>query len=45
VVDNWYTSVELAELLNRQQTHLVGTLRTNRKSNPKEVTPKKFKKR
>lgn len=41
VVDNWYTSVELAELLNRQQTHLVGTLRNNRKSNPKEVTKKK----
>jgi len=45
VVDNWYTSVELAELLNRQQTHLVGTLRTNRKSNPKEVTKKKIKKK
>lgn len=44
VVDNWYASVELAELLNSKQTHLVGTLRTNRKSNPKEVTAKKLKK-
>lgn len=44
VVDNWYSSVELAELLNSKQTHLIGTLRTNRKSNPKEVTNKKFKK-
>lgn len=44
VVDNWYTSVELAELLNSKQTHLVGTLRKNRKSNPKDVTVKKLKK-
>lgn len=26
-VDNWYTSIELAESLNDRQTHLVGTLR------------------
>lgn len=42
-VDNWYTSIELAELLNSRQTHLVGTLRANRKSNPKNVTQKKLK--
>lgn len=44
-VDNWYTSIELAELINSRQTHLVGTLRANRKSNPKDVTQKKIKKR
>lgn len=43
-VDNWYTSIELAESLNDRQTHLVGTLRANRKSNPKDVTQKKIKK-
>jgi len=42
-VDNWYTSIELAESLNDRQTHLVGTLRANRKSNPKDVTEKKLK--
>lgn len=42
--DNFYTSIYLAhELLNRS-THLVGTLRTNRKLNPKEVTQSKLKK-
>lgn len=34
-VDNWYTSVHLADLLGEQKTHLVGTLRSNRKQNPK----------
>lgn len=42
-VDNWYSSVELAELLQSRNTYLVGTLRCNRKSNPKEVTKKKLK--
>ncbi|KAL4091617.1 hypothetical protein QTP88_026276 [Uroleucon formosanum] len=42
-VDNWYISIELAESLNGRQTHLVGTLRSNRKSNPKDVTQKKLK--
>lgn len=32
--DNWYTSVSLAETLLRRRTHLVGTLRTNRKKSP-----------
>ncbi|KAE9523006.1 hypothetical protein AGLY_016637 [Aphis glycines] len=42
--DNWYSSYGLAiELLNRK-THLVGTLRSNRKNNPKEVIQKKLKK-
>lgn len=43
-VDNWYSSVELAELLQSRKTYLVGTLRSNRKSNPIEVTKKKLKK-
>lgn len=41
-VDNYYTSVELARKLLSQQTHLVGTLRKNRKNNPKEVTEKRL---
>jgi len=43
-VDNWYTSVTLAHKLNEQQTHIVGTLRANRKGNPKDITNKKIKK-
>ncbi|KAF0687698.1 piggyBac transposable element-derived protein 4-like, partial [Aphis craccivora] len=43
-VDNWYSSVELAEKLKTRQTHLVGTIRSNRKSNPKQVVKKKLKK-
>ncbi|XP_060849732.1 uncharacterized protein LOC132928838 [Rhopalosiphum padi] len=42
-MSNWYSSVELAELLQSKNTYLVGTLRCNRKSNPKEVTKKKLK--
>lgn len=41
-VDNWYTSTDLAEKLLDRNTHLVGTLRANRKRNPKEVTKKKL---
>ncbi|KAJ8938122.1 hypothetical protein NQ314_011596 [Rhamnusium bicolor] len=35
--DNWYTSVGLARKLATRGTHLVGTLRSNRKCNPKNV--------
>ncbi|KAJ8936553.1 hypothetical protein NQ314_012293 [Rhamnusium bicolor] len=35
--DNWYTSVGLARELATCGTHLVGTLRSNRKCNPKNV--------
>lgn len=42
--DNWYTSVNLAHKLLDCNTHLVGTLRNNRKQNPKDITFKKFKK-
>lgn len=42
--DNFYSSVDLAEELNKKKNHLVGTLRSNRKNNPKEVINKKLKK-
>ena len=35
--DNWYTSVDLANNLIDKNTHLIGTLRTNRKGNPSKV--------
>lgn len=41
-IDNFYTSVNLAESLLQQKTHIVGTLRKNRKFNPKEVINKKL---
>ena len=43
-VDNYYTSIELAHKLLERNTHLVGTLRKNRKNNPKDVINKKLKK-
>lgn len=42
--DNFYTSINLARELLKQKTHLVGTLRKNRKLNPIEVSTKKLKK-
>ena len=42
--DNWYTSVSLANELLSRSTNLVGTLRSNRKFNPKEVINAKLKK-
>ncbi|XP_039275048.1 piggyBac transposable element-derived protein 4-like [Nilaparvata lugens] len=41
--DNFYTSVGLAHELNGRQTHLVGTLRQNRKLNPKSIIIHKLK--
>lgn len=41
--DNWYTSVDLARDLVKNETHLVGTLRKNRKNLPKEVVNAKLK--
>lgn len=35
--DNWYTSIPLAYQLQQRKTHLVGTLRLNRKHLPPEV--------
>lgn len=43
-VDNYYTSMELAHKLLERKTHLVGTLRKNRKNNPKDVINKRLKK-
>ncbi|KAG5880822.1 hypothetical protein JTB14_019466 [Gonioctena quinquepunctata] len=43
-MDNYYNSVTLSEKLLNSRTHSVGTLRSNRKRNPKEVTEKKLKK-
>lgn len=42
--DNWYTSVDLARKLLDNETHLVGTLRKNRKHIPKTVVSSKLKK-
>ena len=41
--DNFYTSVALANILLKNETHLVGTIRKNRAGNPKEVTTAKLK--
>lgn len=43
-MDNYYNSVALAKSLYKQKTHIVGTLRKNRKRNPKSVVTKKLKK-
>ena len=42
-VDNFYTSLTLANALLAKQTFMCGTLRQNRKGNPKEVCQKKQK--
>lgn len=42
--DNWYSSYDLASELLYRSTYLVGTLRSNRKNNPREVVDKKLKK-
>lgn len=41
--DNFYTSVSLAHELAKRSTHLVGTLRSNRKLNPLDVIHAKLK--
>lgn len=41
--DNWYTSVNLAVKLLMRNTHLVGTLRSNRKNNAPDVVGAKLK--
>jgi hypothetical protein len=42
--DNFYTSVTLAHELTKRKTHLVSTVRTNRKMNCVDVTKQKIKK-
>lgn len=45
IMDNYYNSVGLSDLLLRKhKTHTTGTLRANRKKNPKVVTLQKLKK-
>lgn len=45
ILDNWYTSVELAEKLGEHNTYLIGTLRSNRKSNPRDIVKHRLKKK
>ncbi|CAH1975477.1 unnamed protein product [Acanthoscelides obtectus] len=42
--DNYYTSLELANILLDHKTHYIGTLRANQRGNPKEVILKNLKK-
>lgn len=42
--DNYYTSVSLAHTLLKRNTHLIGTLRKNRKLNPEPVITEKLNK-
>lgn len=42
-IDNWYTSVYLAENWLEKDTHLVGIIRKNRTRNSKEVVNAKLK--
>lgn len=44
VTDNWYTSLPLAQKMLKNNTHLLGTIRKNRKGLPKEVVKAKLKK-
>lgn len=43
-MDNYYNSFNLFKKLLDRQTHTTGTLRNNRKGNPKQITQKKIKK-
>lgn len=43
-MDNFYNSVGLSKKLLRRKTHTTGTLRANRRNNPKELTKLKLKK-
>ncbi|CAK1592540.1 unnamed protein product [Parnassius mnemosyne] len=42
--NNWYTTVSLARELMKNETHLIGTLRKNRKHFPKVIVSTKLKK-
>jgi len=41
-VDNWYFSINLAEELIARNTHLIGTVRSNRRRISKEMVEKKL---
>ena len=43
--ENFYNSVSLAKFMTQRSTHLCGTLRFDRKENPKDLTGTKLKKR
>ena len=43
-MDNFYNSVALTDVLSSKQTYVCGTLRSNRRGNPKEVVKQKLKK-
>ena len=43
-MDNFYNSVPLTKALTSNSTYVCGTLRSNRKENPKDVITKKLKK-
>ncbi|XP_022182835.1 piggyBac transposable element-derived protein 4-like [Myzus persicae] len=43
-MDNFYNSVQLSRKLLSKKTYVIGTLRSNRKNNPKDVIEKKLKK-
>ncbi|XP_050507475.1 piggyBac transposable element-derived protein 4-like [Diabrotica virgifera virgifera] len=43
IADNYYTSLELTNILLENKTHYIGTLRANRRGNPKDVILKKLK--
>lgn len=43
VIDNWYTSLQLAHILLDNKTHCLGTLRANRKGNPTNVVKRTLK--
>lgn len=40
--DNWYTSIELAKKLIAKNTHLIGTMRSNRRGIPQDLLAKKL---
>lgn len=42
-MDNYYNSPTLALMLHKRETHVVGTLRMNRKGLPKDLTKQKLK--
>nr|CAH7739969.1 unnamed protein product [Callosobruchus chinensis] len=44
ITDNYYTSLQLAKYLYAQKTHLLGTLRKNRRGLPEEVLNSKLQK-
>ncbi|RZC35708.1 DDE Tnp 1 7 domain containing protein, partial [Asbolus verrucosus] len=44
IADNFYTSLDLTNILLENQIHYIGTLRSNRRGNPKEIVNKKLKK-